>query len=78
MTSMLVGDERPKPRETRSTKKLPIPASLVYQVHKIVIFGTLVAFLAAVVRNWKSIGYRNFVESVDDYVAKNNLSSTRR
>ena len=60
MISMLVGSERPKPRETRSIRKLPIPASLVYQVHKIVIFGTLVAFLAAVVRNWLSIRHSKF------------------
>ena len=40
--------------ETRSTRKLAIPASLVYWVHKMVIFGTLVGFLAAMVRNWSS------------------------
>ena len=63
MISMLVGYEGPdreRTRTTQSTRKLPIPASLVYQVHIIVIFGTLVAFLAAVVRNWWSIGHRKF------------------
>ena len=44
----------------RRQENLPIPASLVYQVREIVILGTLVKFLAVVVRDWLSIGHRKF------------------
>ena len=39
-----------------------------------VIFGTLVEFLAAVI----ALGSVNSVKSVDDYMAKNKWSSTRQ
>ena len=56
--SVFVSYERYKLRDdddTRSTSILPIPASLVYYVHTMVIFGTLVGFLAAMVRKCSSI-----------------------
>ena len=46
--NQLMGDET----TTRTTRKLPIPARTVCEVHKVVIFETLVEFLAAVVQNW--------------------------
>ena len=54
MISVFVGCEGAncgKSTTTRSTRKLPIPASLVYWVHKMVTFGTLVEFLVATVQN---------------------------
>ena len=60
MISMLVGYERPKPREDEDDPVDTISASLVYYIHKMVVFGSLVAFLAALVRSWLSIGYRKF------------------
>ena len=66
--------------DTCSTKKLPIPVSLVYWVHTVVILGTLVGFLAAVVQKLveckTALGSVNYVGSVNDYVAKNKWSST--
>ena len=40
---------------TRSTRELQIPASLLCEVHKMMIIGSLVAFLAVTVQNWVSV-----------------------
>jgi hypothetical protein len=37
-----------------STRKLLVPASMLCEVHKVVMLGTLVDFLAVVVQNWVS------------------------
>ena len=56
--------------------KLSVPAILLYEVHKMVIFGALVGFLAVMVQNWVSTivlwtsTTRECGIFVDDYVAK--------
>ena len=51
---------------TRSTRKLQNPASLLCGVHKMV-FGTLVAFLVAMGRNWTNEPWDYAAESLDLY-----------
>lgn len=69
MISVLVGSEvvsGERSSTIRSMRKLPIPAPLLCEVHKVTTFGALVDFLAMMVR-WRYVRQQKFM---DDNVAK--------